>query len=205
MLVKPGERLASDGVIRAGRTALDVSAITGESVPVEVAEGDEVFAGAINGTGNLTGDGDRVGSGQLAGPDREDRRGGAVPQGRSAPCGHDRPAARAGSDDRGCCHHDRREYRGRSAVVDRAGSRRPGGSLAVRPGDIGARDRVCRHRCRQQDGRADQGRCGAGNAGDHPHGRIGQDGRSPATGLGSSKSPRPAAPAGKTSSTSPLP
>lgn len=54
MLVKPGERLASDGVIRAGRTALDVSAITGESVPVEVAEGDEVFAGAINGTGNLT-------------------------------------------------------------------------------------------------------------------------------------------------------
>lgn len=54
MLVKPGERLASDGIIRAGRTALDVSAITGESVPVEAAEGDEVFAGSINGTGTLT-------------------------------------------------------------------------------------------------------------------------------------------------------
>lgn len=54
MLVKPGERLASDGVILAGRTALDVSAITGESVPVEAAEGDDVFAGSINGTGTLT-------------------------------------------------------------------------------------------------------------------------------------------------------
>ena len=54
MLVRPGERLASDGVIRAGRTALDVSAITGESVPVEAAAGDEVFAGSINGTGIST-------------------------------------------------------------------------------------------------------------------------------------------------------
>ncbi|TXI52808.1 heavy metal translocating P-type ATPase, partial [Mycolicibacterium mageritense] len=53
MLVKPGERLATDGVIVAGRTALDVSAITGESVPVEAGPGSEVFAGSINGTGVL--------------------------------------------------------------------------------------------------------------------------------------------------------
>ncbi|WP_102143137.1 heavy metal translocating P-type ATPase [Mycobacterium hubeiense] len=53
MLVKPGERLATDGIIRRGRTALDVSAITGESVPVEAGPGDEVFAGSINGTGSL--------------------------------------------------------------------------------------------------------------------------------------------------------
>lgn len=53
MIVKPGERLATDGVIRAGRTALDVSAITGESVPVEAGPGDEVFAGSINGSGVL--------------------------------------------------------------------------------------------------------------------------------------------------------
>ena len=53
MLVKPGERLATDGIIREGRTALDVSAITGESVPVEAGPGDEVFAGSINGTGAL--------------------------------------------------------------------------------------------------------------------------------------------------------
>lgn len=53
MLVKPGERIATDGVIRSGRTALDVSAITGESLPVEAEPGDEVFAGSINGTGAL--------------------------------------------------------------------------------------------------------------------------------------------------------
>ncbi|SPX89399.1 heavy metal translocating P-type ATPase [Mycolicibacterium chubuense] len=53
MLIKPGERVATDGIIRHGRTALDVSAITGESVPVEAGPGDEVFAGSINGTGSL--------------------------------------------------------------------------------------------------------------------------------------------------------
>jgi cation-transporting ATPase G len=53
MLVRPGERLATDGAVRTGRTALDVSAITGESVPVEAGPGDEVYAGSINGTGVL--------------------------------------------------------------------------------------------------------------------------------------------------------
>ncbi|CAN5229206.1 cation-translocating P-type ATPase [soil metagenome] len=53
MLVRPGERIATDGTMRSGRSALDVSAITGESVPVEVGSDDEVFAGSINGTGAL--------------------------------------------------------------------------------------------------------------------------------------------------------
>ncbi|PKB41154.1 P-type ATPase, partial [Pseudonocardia alni] len=53
MLVRPGERLATDGTVGTGRTALDVSAITGESVPVEAGPGDEVYAGSINGTGVL--------------------------------------------------------------------------------------------------------------------------------------------------------
>ncbi|WP_109472784.1 heavy metal translocating P-type ATPase [Ornithinimicrobium cavernae] len=53
LVVRPGERLATDGVVRSGRSAVDTSAITGESVPVEVGPGSEVFAGAINGTGAL--------------------------------------------------------------------------------------------------------------------------------------------------------
>jgi cation-transporting ATPase G len=53
LLVRPGERVATDGVIRNGRTALDVSALTGESVPVEAGVGDTVYAGSINGTGVL--------------------------------------------------------------------------------------------------------------------------------------------------------
>jgi len=53
LLVRPGERVATDGVIRTGRTALDVSALTGESVPVEAGPEDTVYAGSINGTGVL--------------------------------------------------------------------------------------------------------------------------------------------------------
>lgn len=53
MVVRPGERLATDGTIRAGRSALDFSAITGESVPVERGPGEEVLAAAINGGGAL--------------------------------------------------------------------------------------------------------------------------------------------------------
>ena len=53
LLVRPGERVATDGIIRTGRTALDVSALTGESVPVEASPGDTVYAGSINGTGVL--------------------------------------------------------------------------------------------------------------------------------------------------------
>lgn len=49
LLVRPGERVATDGVVRGGVTALDVSSITGESVPVEVGPGTTVFAGSVNG------------------------------------------------------------------------------------------------------------------------------------------------------------
>ena len=53
LVVKPGERVATDGIIQAGRSSLDTSAITGESIPVEVAPGDPVAAGAINTAGSL--------------------------------------------------------------------------------------------------------------------------------------------------------
>ncbi|WP_460816892.1 heavy metal translocating P-type ATPase [Microbacterium petrolearium] len=53
MVVRPGERIATDGIVRAGRSSLDTSAITGESIPVEVGPGDAVSAGAINSSGAL--------------------------------------------------------------------------------------------------------------------------------------------------------
>lgn len=48
IVVKPGERIPIDGIITKGSSFLDNSAITGESVPVEITEGAEVFSGAIN-------------------------------------------------------------------------------------------------------------------------------------------------------------
>jgi len=53
MVVRPGERIATDGIVRAGRSSLDTSAITGESIPVEVEPGAAVSAGAINSAGAL--------------------------------------------------------------------------------------------------------------------------------------------------------
>ncbi len=51
--VKPGERIALDGKIVSGRSAINQAPITGESLPVEKAEGDPVFAGTINESGSF--------------------------------------------------------------------------------------------------------------------------------------------------------
>lgn len=52
-MVRPGDRLAVDGKIVQGRSSVDQSPITGESVPVERVAGEDVFAGSINGDGSL--------------------------------------------------------------------------------------------------------------------------------------------------------
>ncbi|HJA80151.1 MAG TPA: heavy metal translocating P-type ATPase [Candidatus Desulfovibrio intestinavium] len=54
LLVRPGARIPVDGVILTGSSAVDLSLLTGESVPVAVAVGDELVAGSVNGEGPLT-------------------------------------------------------------------------------------------------------------------------------------------------------
>ncbi len=53
VIVRPAERIPVDGTVRKGRSAVNQAPITGESVPVEKAEGDEVYAGTVNGDGAL--------------------------------------------------------------------------------------------------------------------------------------------------------
>ena len=53
VLIEPGERIPVDGVVKAGRSAVDQSPITGESMPVDKAPGDEVFAATLNKQGAL--------------------------------------------------------------------------------------------------------------------------------------------------------
>ncbi|MBW0103736.1 cation-translocating P-type ATPase [Pseudonocardia sp. KRD291] len=53
LILRPGQRAATDGRIRSGHTSLDTSAITGESVPVEAGPGDDLYAGTINGGGAI--------------------------------------------------------------------------------------------------------------------------------------------------------
>ena len=53
VVVKPGERIPVDGTVTAGRSSVNQAPITGESAPVEKAEGAEVYAGTVNGRGML--------------------------------------------------------------------------------------------------------------------------------------------------------
>ena len=61
-LVRPGEKIATDGVVVEGSSAVDASLLTGESVPVEVHPGDTVTGATVNTSGSLTVRATRVGA-----------------------------------------------------------------------------------------------------------------------------------------------
>lgn len=60
-LVKPGEKIPTDGVVREGSSRVDESMVTGESRPVGKEEGEEVIGGTINGDGTLQVEAEKVG------------------------------------------------------------------------------------------------------------------------------------------------
>ncbi len=62
IVVRPGERVATDGIVVEGASALDTSAMTGESVPADVGPGAEVLGGAVNTYGRILVRATRVGS-----------------------------------------------------------------------------------------------------------------------------------------------
>ena len=59
--VRPGEKIATDGVVAEGRSSIDTSMLTGEPVPADVEPGDQVTGGCVNTTGYLTVTATRVG------------------------------------------------------------------------------------------------------------------------------------------------
>ncbi len=61
-IVRPGEKIATDGEVVSGTSAVDASMLTGEAVPVEVAEGDTVTGATVNAGGRLVVRATRVGS-----------------------------------------------------------------------------------------------------------------------------------------------
>ena len=60
-VVRPGEKIATDGVVTAGRSAVDASMLTGESIPVEVVAGDRVVGATLNAGGRLVVRATRIG------------------------------------------------------------------------------------------------------------------------------------------------
>ncbi|MFM7508817.1 MAG: heavy metal translocating P-type ATPase, partial [Actinomycetota bacterium] len=61
-VVRPGERIATDGTVTDGASAVDVSMLTGESVPVDVSVGDAVVGATVNVSGRLVVEATRVGA-----------------------------------------------------------------------------------------------------------------------------------------------
>src|SRR4029079_18216139 len=61
-VVRPGEKVATDGVVESGTSAVDLSLLTGEPVPVDVGPGDEVVGSALNASGRLVVRATRVGA-----------------------------------------------------------------------------------------------------------------------------------------------
>jgi Cu+-exporting ATPase len=61
-IVRPGEKIATDGIVASGTSAVDASMLTGESVPVEVGEGDAVTGATVNAGGRLVVRATRIGS-----------------------------------------------------------------------------------------------------------------------------------------------
>jgi P-type Cu+ transporter len=61
-VVRPGEKIATDGVVVEGHSAIDASMVTGEPVPVEVGPGDEVIGATVNANGSLVVEAARVGA-----------------------------------------------------------------------------------------------------------------------------------------------
>lgn len=61
-VVRPGEKVATDGVVTSGMSAIDQSMLTGESVPVEVGPGDAVAGATVNASGRLVVEATRVGA-----------------------------------------------------------------------------------------------------------------------------------------------
>jgi P-type Cu2+ transporter len=62
VLLRPGDKVAVDGVVTEGRSAIDESLVTGESVPVEKGPGDEVVGGSINQSGSLRFEATKIGA-----------------------------------------------------------------------------------------------------------------------------------------------
>ena len=61
-VVRPGETIATDGIVIGGASAVDAAMLTGEPLPVEVAAGDGVVGGSVNTTGRLVVRATRVGA-----------------------------------------------------------------------------------------------------------------------------------------------
>ncbi len=157
LLVRPGERVPTDGEVIAGSSAVDESMLTGESLPVSKAAGDKVIGGCMNQNGALTLRATAVGARHGAGPHRTHGQRGAECQIAGPEAG--RPDFLGVRAER---HRHCRRHRGRLAARRRPGHARPGARHRRRADRLPVRARP-----RHADG--DHGRHRRGGAARHFH------------------------------------
>ena len=177
LLLRPGERLATDGVIRHGTSALDLSAITGESISVEVGPGWSGPGGGHQRSRRARDRGHGPHLRQLPRPGGPDRGAGPGTQGPEPAIG--RPASLVrwflASSLLASRHRGPRQPPRRSRRLGAARPGRAGGGRPVRVRTLGAGHRGVRHRSRESDGRGGQGRRRPGGTRPGALRRPGQD------------------------------
>ena len=153
-IVRPGENIPVDGIVLEGHSAVNESALTGESIPVDKAEGDTVSAATLNQSGFIKCQATRVGEGHHPQPDHPDglrrrRHQGAHRQGRGQGLRHLRAHR----------HHHRRHHH-RRVAAHRPELRLFAGPRHLRAGHqlpLRARPRDSRrHHGRQRHGRQER-------------------------------------------------
>ena len=176
-VVRPGEKIATDGIIEEGSSAVDQSLLTGESVPVEKHPGDDVAGATVNAGGRLIVRATQDRRGDRARPDRPARdrgpdRQGARPAARRPHLG----GVRADRDQPRRCHPRLLAGRRRQPGLrlHRRG-RRADHRLPVRPRPGDADRAAGRHRPRRPARHPDQGRRGARIDPPRRHDRARQD------------------------------
>ncbi len=177
--VRPGEKVPVDGAVLEGRSTIDESMVTGESMPVAKGPGDRLIGGTLNTTGSLILRADKVGQRDHARPHRADGgRSPAQPRAHSTPGRPGRRLVRAGGARRRPARLPRLDSLGTGArrhLWDRRRGRGADHRLPLRPRPRHADVDHGRRRPRRPGRRADQERGVPGAHGAHRHPGRGQD------------------------------
>ena len=176
VIVRPGERIPVDGIVEDGRSAVDESMLTGESMPVEKAPGDEVVGGTVNKHGSFRFRATRSGRTppwrRLSASSRRPRAPGRPFSGWPTPCPVLRPrgAGLRAADVPGLGYFCRRRHPGAAQH-----GRGAGAGVPVRPGSGHAHGHHRRHRPRRRERHSHPRRRAPGAGPPHRRGGAGQN------------------------------
>ena len=175
IVIRAGERVPLDGTVVEGASALDTAALTGESMPRDVATGDEVVSGCVNLSGLLRVKVSRPFGQSTVAKILDLVENSAAKNGQGGALYHEiRPVLhpRRGAVRRGPCRAASSGGAGYLAHLGAAGTKLPGGVLPLRAGHLHPPQLLRRHRRSLPSGHPGQGRQLSGSPGQGGHGGL---------------------------------